>query len=480
MVFSSITFLLYFLPITFVGYYVLAFSRRLQNIWLLLLSLVFYAWGEPVYVLIMIGSIVINWMLGLIIQYVKNKKAKKGILIAACVVNLGILGVFKYTGFVVEIINSVMGKELLTDPNIRLPIGISFFTFQALSYVIDVYNNKAKAQKNIMNIGLYIAFFPQLIAGPIVKYTSIEKQITERKMSWNGITAGVCRFAEGLIKKILLSNNLAIVADHIFELTNYGSTVVDVPVMLAWLGALVYAFQLYYDFSAYSDMAIGLGLMFGFNLPENFRYPFVSKSIKEFMARWHITLAMWFNQYVYKPLGGTSGNNQDKMIRNLFIVWLLTGIWHGAAWNYIWWGLFFFIVIVFENIIQIEKVEGHNLLRHIYVIFIVLIAMVIFRCENTEQMVLYMKDLFGMAGNGIYSPTAVMFLKEYGIILVAAILFALPLREYLEDKVNDVKAGNVIRCVYHICYIVGMLALIIFSISVLAKGGYNPFIYFNF
>ncbi|MBP3339959.1 MAG: MBOAT family protein [Lachnospiraceae bacterium] len=481
MVFSSITFLFYFLPITLIGYFILSFSRRLQNIWLLIVSLIFYAWGEPVYVIIMIGSIFVNWLMALIIQVCKKKeKLRKTFLIITVIANLGTLGVFKYTNFIIEIINGIAGKDLITQTNIALPIGISFFTFQAMSYVIDVYKEKAVAQKNLLNIGLYISFFPQLVAGPIVKYTTIEEQITKRKVNFDGLADGVCRFVEGLLKKILLANNLAIVADHIFELTSYGSTVVAVPVMLAWLGTFAFTLQLYYDFSAYSDMAIGLGRMFGFTLPENFRFPFVSKSIKEFMARWHMTLSAWFTQYVYKPLGGAKGENQDKMVRNLFIVWLLTGIWHGASWNFIWWGMFFFIFILLENILRFDQIEGHNILKHVYVIFIVMIAMVIFKCENTAQLILYMKDMFGLGHNGFYSPTVVMFIKEYGIVFIAAILCALPLRDFFESKLENCRNGKVIKGIYHICYIVGMFALIVFSVAVLAKGGYNPFIYFNF
>ncbi len=481
MVFSSITFLFYFLPIVILLYFVFSFSRRLQNIWLLVASLAFYAWGEPIYVLIMIGSIFINWILGLIIQQLENRLlARRVFLVVACVINLGTLGVFKYTGFLVETLNFLLEREIFAIPQIRLPIGISFYTFQALSYVIDVYQKKAMAQKNVLNLGLYISFFPQLVAGPIVRYTTVEKQIMNRKADWSGICAGVCRFAEGLFKKILLANNLAVVADNIFGLTVYGNTSVPVPGLLAWIGAIAYTLQLYYDFSSYSDMAIGLGMMFGFTFPENFRYPFISKSIKEFMARWHISLSAWFTQYVYKPLGGGKDENQDKMIRNLFIVWLLTGIWHGAAWTFVWWGLYFFLFIVFENLIQIEQIEGHDLLRRIYTIFVVIIAMVIFRCEDTTQLTVFMSDLFVLSGNGFYSDTAIMFLKEYGIVFIAAIIFALPMRNYIEAAIEYSSKKKIIKGIYHSCYIVGMLALYVFCISVLAKGGYNPFIYFNF
>lgn len=481
MIFSSITFILFFLPIVLIVNYIFSFSRRLQNIWLLVASLFFYAWGEPVYVLLMIGSILGNWLFGLLIGYSGEKKTlRKIFLVLACIANLGTLGVYKYSGFIIETINSILETDYFPMPQISLPIGISFFTFQALSYVIDVYRKKAKPQKNLFYIGLYISFFPQLIAGPIVRYTSIENQIMNRKASWSMIVNGVCRFSEGLLKKILLANNLAIVADQIFNLTADGSTVVAVPMMLAWVGAIAYTLQLYYDFSAYSDMAIGLGMMFGFTFQENFRYPFVSKSIKEFMTRWHISLATWFNQYVYKPLGGSKNENQDIMIRNLFIVWLLTGIWHGAAWTFLWWGIYFFVFIVTENLIQLDQVEGHGVLRHIYVIVVVIFAMVIFRCEDGPQLALYVSDMFGLGHNGLYSPTAIMFIKEYGLIFIAAIICALPIGSYLEEKLEKYAHGSILRTGYRILYSIGMPALLFFSIAVLAKGGYNPFIYFNF
>ncbi len=481
MVFSSIAFLFFFLPIAFIIYYAFSFSRIAQNIWLLLVSLLFYAWGEPVYVIIMIFSIIVNWIIGIGMgKFQESKKIKKSFLLLGCIANLGILVVFKYTGFLIGTVNTVVGRELIKDPDIRLPIGISFFTFQALSYVIDVYRKKANVQKNPFYLGLYISFFPQLIAGPIVKYSSIEKQILKRKASWDKISTGICRFLEGLLKKVLLANNLAIIADHIFELTKGGGTDVPVPAMLAWLGAIAYMMQLYYDFSSYSDMAIGLGMMFGFQFSENFRYPFVSKSIKEFMSRWHISLASWFNQYVYKPLGGGSGKNKDHMVRNLFVVWLLTGLWHGAAWTYVGWGIYFFLLILIENLIRIEKIEGHNVIRHIYVIVAVIIAMVIFRCESLPQLLVYFSDLFGVSGNGFYSPTAVMFLKEYGIILIAAVLFALPLRNYVEERLEGHPKKKVIKSTYHVCYMVSISVLFVYAVSIMAKGGYNPFIYFNF
>lgn len=482
MVFSSITFLLYFLPIVFLVYYILAFSRPLQNIWLVTTSLLFYAWGEPIYVFLMLASITCNWLFGMMLLWIRKDrvKARRLVLIIACVLNLGMLGIFKYSGFVVETVNGIMERPFLPYPNIVLPIGISFFTFQALSYVIDVYMGNAEPQKNLLDIALYVAFFPQLIAGPIVKYSAIAEQIKTRRTDLTMLTEGICRFCEGFCKKILIANNLAVIADTVFNLTKGGDSTIPVPMLLAWLGAVSYMFQLYYDFSAYSDMAIGLGLMFGFRFSENFRYPFVSRSIREFMTRWHISLASWFSQYVYKPLGGASSKKKDVMIRNLFIVWLLTGLWHGANWTYIWWGLYFFSLIIFEILFRLDEREGHEILRHVYVVVATVFAMVIFRCETGEQMSLFFADLFALGGNGFYSPSVVMFLKEYGISLIGAVLFALPVRNYILEKTEDSEGHEIFYRSCGVIYVICLGACMIFSIAILAKGGYNPFIYFNF
>lgn len=481
MVFSSIVFLLYFLPLVFLVYYAFFFSRRLQNIWLLAASLIFYAWGEPIYVLIMLASIFMNWIFGLLLlRFPKEERVRKLILLSSCVFNLGLLGVFKYLGFIVETVNGIMERAFLPYPGISLPIGISFFTFQALSYVIDVYEEKTEAQRNLLDIALYISFFPQLIAGPIVRYSTIAEQIRNRRSDWDGIVGGICRFAEGLCKKVLIANNLAVVADTVFNLTKGGDSTIPVPVLLAWLGAICYMFQLYYDFSAYSDMAIGLGRMFGFQFQENFRYPFVSRSVREFMTRWHISLATWFSQYVYKPLGGGSTEKMDKMIRNLFIVWLLTGLWHGAAWTYVWWGLYFFLLIVLEIVFRLDRVEGHEALRHVYVIVASIFAMVIFRCESGEQMSLFFSDLFGLGGNRFYSPYVPMLLKEYGLPLLGAILLAFPIRDYILEKTEDLPGHEILFRGGAALYVLSLSAFLFFSLLVLAKGGYNPFIYFNF
>ena len=485
MVFSSITFLLFFLPVVIVGYYILSFSRIAQNVFLLIASLVFYAWGEPINIALLIVSIIMNYIFGMVIGKRNEKdlhdtKVTKVWLVAAVVANLGILGVFKYTGFIVDIINNVAMDEIIPRPEIALPIGISFYTFQAMSYVIDVYREDADRQKNPFNLALYISFFPQLVAGPIVRYNTIEDQIKNRKFNLDTFISGICRFSEGLLKKIFLADNLAIVADNIFNFTAAGMTDVAVPVLVAWLGAFAYMFQIYYDFSAYSDMAIGLGRMFGFEFDENFRYPFISKSMREFMTRWHISLAAWFAQYVYKPLGGSQHENQDKTVRNLFIVWLLTGIWHGAAWNFVWWGLYYFVFILAETVLQLDKVEGYEVLRHIYVTIAVLFSMVIFRSDSSEQMILYFKDMFGLARNGFYNPWFVMFLKEYGLVLAAAIICAIPVKDYFYERFEGKPWGDAIAFGGRILYVTCIPLLLAFGVAVMAKGAYSPFIYFNF
>ena len=482
MVFSSITFLFYFLPISIIGYYLMSFSRKLQNVWLLLVSLIFYAWGEPVFVFIMMGSVAMNWICGLIINAAKRKRTlKKVTLFICCALNLGLLGVFKYTNFIVDTIYGFVDWEPLTKvPEIALPIGISFFTFQAMSYVIDVYREDAKVQKNLMYLGLYITFFPQLVAGPIVRYKSIAEQIEKRRTTFSRFSDGCSRFCVGMIKKIIISNNMAVIVDNIFSLTNAGVDLKAVPVLLAWTGAIAYCLQLYYDFSGYSDMAIGLGKMFGFEFEENFNHPFVSKSIREFMNRWHISLGKWFAEYVYRPLGGSRTKNDDLMVRNLLVVWLLTGIWHGAAWTYVVWGLGFFVLIIIEKVTGWEKWRIPVFLKHLIPMFAVIFMFVLFRSKDLDQFFEVCKNMFGANNNGFFSDTALMIWKEYGLVFLAGLFFLLPVRSYFEKKMTTKATPAVIRGIGGVAYVVVLAALMMFCVIVLAKGGYNPFIYFNF
>ncbi|MCQ2523793.1 MAG: MBOAT family protein [Lachnospiraceae bacterium] len=481
MVFSSITFLVYFLPIVILGYYILGFSRPLQNIWLLISSLIFYAWGEPRYVLILLISICINYSIGLIVGKCRDnnlKKARTWVVIDVTA-NLLILFVFKYLAFVINTVNAFVEFDLIPVPNITLPIGISFFTFQALSYVIDIYRGETEAQKNPLYVGLYIAFFPQLIAGPIVRYRTIAEQIKMRKSSIGMFTNGTTRFAIGFSKKILLANNLAVLADSVFNLTLTGKKLYSVPASMAWLGAICYMLQIYMDFSAYSDMAIGLGQMFGFQFEENFNYPYVSMSISEFWRRWHISLGTWFKEYVYIPLGGSRTENKDTMVRNTFIVWLLTGVWHGAYWTFIIWGLYNFIFIMGERIVGFEKRPGKRFGKHIYSLLVIMFGWVIFRADTLYELSEYIGNMFGLNSNGLYNSTVGMMIKEYAIVLAFSIIFSTPIAKICREKLDGLKVG-IKSIILKLFYLAATCAVFALAIISMVKGGYNPFIYFNF
>lgn len=476
MLFSSIVFLFYFFPVVFILYYVFSFSRMLQNILLLFASLFFYAWGEPVYVLLMIGSIIFNSLMGYFVQYQRNSGLKKCGIVFTVILNLAVLFVFKYLGFVVKTFGSAAGINTF-EFNIALPIGISFFTFQALSYVIDVYRGTTKAE-NPFYVGLYISFFPQLIAGPIVQYNTVADQIRNRKSSIDKVSIGLCRFTVGLGKKVLLSNCFATIADNVFQWSAIGTDRMQVPVMLAWLGSIAYTLQIYFDFSAYSDMAIGLGLCFGFKFGENFNYPYIADSITDFWKRWHISLTDWFHDYVYFPLGGSRVKNQDFMVRNIFIVWLLTGIWHGANWTFIFWGLMYFVFQLAERFFgYIEKMK--SFWRHFYTLMVVNAAWVIFRADDLYQAGRFFMNMLGVNRNGFYSSTAVMLLRENGVFLLLGIIFSTPIARNMNEILYN-KPKSLINTLYTLAYPIGMFFLLAVCVSYLASGTYNPFIYFNF
>ncbi|MBQ1172784.1 MAG: MBOAT family protein [Lachnospiraceae bacterium] len=474
MVFSSITFLFYFLPITLILYFICSFSRILQNIVLLVVSLLFYAWGEPRNVWILVFSILFNSLMGY--QLSRGKKIKrKCFLIFTIAVNLGILFIYKYLGFVV----GLLPENLQCDSmKIALPIGISFFTFQAISYVVDVYKGIVPAE-NPFYVGLYLSFFPQLIAGPIIQYKTIAGSIQKRTVTFNKLSLGISRFVVGVIKKVLLANCFAAIADNVFGWSSIGNDKYVVPAMLAWLGSIAYTLQIYYDFSAYSDMAIGLALCFGFKFGENFNYPYIATSIQDFWKRWHISLTDWFREYVYFPLGGSRTDNKDTMVRNLFIVWLLTGIWHGANWTFVLWGMLYFVIQLSERFFGYVDKMKYNWMKHLYTLFIVNFAWVLFRSDNLYQAGRFILNMFGLNRNGFYSGLAIILLKENWIFLLAGIIFATPVAR----KMNE--------CLYHqrislkngvisVIYPVAIMLLFILSLGYLAAGNYNPFIYFNF
>lgn len=471
MLFSSVVFMFVFFPAVLILYYMFFFCRALQNVILLLASLVFYAWGEPVYVLLMVASILANSILAGMISILRGVKSRKIILFIAVGLNIAMLFVFKYLGFAME----TVGLEPVSLP---LPIGISFFTFQAMSYVIDVYRGTVKAE-NPFYVGLYISFFPQLIAGPIIQYNSIADQIRHRKSSFSMFSLGVSRFTVGLGKKILLSNCFAGIADNVFQWSMIGTERMAIPAMLAWLGSIAYSLQIYFDFSAYSDMAIGLGLCFGFKFPENFNYPYIATSISDFWRRWHISLTDWFREYVYFPLGGSRVSNQDFMVRNMLIVWLLTGIWHGANWTFIFWGLMYFVFQLAERFFEYPEKIKSPFWRHFYTLMIVNALWVVFRAEDLYQAGRFFMNMLGLNNNGFYSDMAVMLIRENLLFLILGVLFSMPIAR----NMNEILYKNPRLGISRICtvlYPVGLLGLLVICVAYLASGTYNPFIYFNF
>lgn len=485
MLFSSTIFLFIYLPVVLLINYVLRFNRNAQNVFLCIASLFFYAFGESVFVWVMMASIAINWFFGLWVQKYRNHPHVKWIIALDVAINLSIIFVYKYLGFVLRNVNTVFHAHLKV-PEIALPIGISFFTFQAISYVIDVYRGRGEAQKNLLNVGLYISFFPQLIAGPIVRYETIADQILNRQENLQDFSDGVVRFIVGLGKKVLIANNMALIADHAFGFGNglvqwFGASI-PLTVDMAWIGALAYTFQIYFDFSGYSDMAIGLGKMFGFHFDENFNYPYISRSITEFWRRWHISLSSWFRDYVYIPLGGNRTKTKARHIFNLFVVWLLTGIWHGANWTFILWGLTYFLLLTVEKRLGLHKEFKSvwiNAAQYIVTMFFVVLEWVLFRADNLSDALHYIGCMFGMNGWGLSNP-GIFYLTQYKFFWLVAILGSIPWIPMWKKKMKTKVIPIKISCVMDIfsgCTLIGILLV---SVSYIVIGSYNPFIYFNF
>ena len=475
MVFSSIIFLCIFLPTVIILYYLC--PPKLRNFFLLLASLFFYAWGEPKYIIIMLFSTLFDYCNGRLIAYftLKGKKTTFGrfFLVASVIGNLGILCFFKYTDFILSVVNSVSGNNF-SLLGLALPIGISFYTFQTMSYTIDVYRDNVKPQTNFISFSMYVCMFPQLIAGPIVRYSHIEHEMNTRKHSFMLCAVGMQRFLLGLGKKVLLANQIGSLWDEISNLQ-----ISDMSVSLAWLGAISYTFQIYFDFSGYSDMAIGLGEMFGFHFPENFRYPYEAKSITEFWRRWHMTLSSWFREYLYIPLGGNH-KGPIRQVLNLFIVWFLTGLWHGAGWNFILWGIYFFVLLIIEKfILQKWLPKFPSFLQHLYTLFGIIISWVIFACDVLSKLKNYLKMLIGIdvpISNrlALYEwTTHTIFLL---ILTVASFSTATTLAKKLLNKITSYAGGVVSFWVKSLW----CLAVLILSIAMLISNSYNPFLYFRF
>ncbi len=476
MLFSSIIFVTGFLPAVILIYYLLLRrSRPAQNVFLLIASLAFYAYGEPWFVLVMIASIIANWAFGLAVARIRERGGSaRPVLIASLVFNLAIIFVFKYLTFTIENVGLLLGTRFML-PEILLPIGISFFTFQAISYVVDVYRGTAEVQKNPLYVGLYISFFPQLIAGPIVRYNTVAEQIVGRTETWELFTEGVTRFIIGFCKKILLANNFALVADACFKASADGEP--EMTVALAWLGAITYTLQIYFDFSGYSDMAIGLGRMFGFRFTENFRYPYISKSASEFWRRWHISLGSWFRDYVYIPLGG-SRVAPDRVMMNLLVVWFLTGLWHGANWTFICWGMLYCVLITAEKVNNFEHSKCPDAVKHIYTLFFVMLGWVLFRAETMGDAITYIQTMFGAGGVPLINAKVTTALAENAFFLFFGVLFSMPVAKNISKALA--KRGFGKKPAWAALSTAVLMILFLVSISYLVKGAYNPFIYFNF
>lgn len=460
MVFSSLTFLFLFFPIALIAYYLAA--DNIKNYILLIISLLFYAWGEPRYIFLMIFSIVVNYFLGLKVD-IDSKTNRKMWFTISIIFNLVLLIIFKYADFLFGI------------KGIKLPLGISFYTFQVMSYVIDVYNGDVRAQTRFHDLALYISLFPQLIAGPIVRYQTVEKQIDCREHSMDKFAVGVKRFVIGLSKKVILANQLAVVADGVFA-----KDISELAVLESWTGIISYALQIYFDFSGYSDMAIGLGKMFGFDFPENFNYPYISQSVSEFWRRWHISLGSWFRDYVYIPLGGNRVSKL-KLYRNIFIVWSLTGLWHGASWKFVLWGLYYGLFICLEKYITKDLLQRlPNAVRHIYLLIIMLIGWVFFRTDNISWGLGFVKVMMGIGANPIINNNVLVYLNDYWYIIAASIILSTPIIEKLRNISININPTVFKVNLWSVMHGLILIVCMIMVIVLLNSYSYNPFLYFRF
>ena len=486
MLFSSIPFLYYFLPAVVICYFLLSLAVEkifslcgasqgkshkasifTKNLVLLLFSLVFYGWGEPKYVFLMIGTILMFWGCGLAIGYCKSQLWKRVWLIVSVVVSLGLLAIFKYADFFVDNFNALTG---LSVPLLKLalPVGISFYTFQSLSYTIDVYRGNVEVQKNPVNFGAYVALFPQLIAGPIVRYVDVARELNDRTHTWDNVKLGLRRFLVGLAKKIILADNFALLIS-IFRDSGEKS------VLFYWIYAIAFLFNIYFDFSGYSDMAIGLGRVFGFNFIENFNYPYLSKSVAEFWRRWHMSLGSWFRDYVYIPLGGNRVG-KARWLFNTLVVWLLTGMWHGASWNFILWGLLYAVCLLIEKWVPaIQKLP--NVLRHFYTLLVVILGFVLFNAEDMKQVGSDFACLFGFGGLPFVSTATLYYLRSYAVLFVMGIIGATPL---VRDTANRLSNGTKTATVTAVVECILMIAFLLICTGYLVDGSFSPFLYFRF
>ena len=466
MLFSSIPFLYYFLPSVLIAYYLA--PKPAKNMVLLLASLVFYGWGEPIYVFLMLATITMAYVFGRCMEKSCTKRAKKILFVTSLVISLGILGYFKYADFFITNVNAATGLGL---PLLRvvLPIGISFYTFQLISYLVDVYWGKVVAQRSFIKLATYITMFPQLIAGPIVRYIDVERQLTHRDITFSKIAYGIRRFVLGLGKKVLIANVLGEFCSQFRETD-------EKSILFFWGYAIAISLQIYFDFSGYSDMAIGLGSMLGFTFMENFNYPFISKSITEFWRRWHMSLGTWFRDYVYIPLGGSRCTLARNMF-NIFVVWMLTGLWHGAEWNFILWGLYFGIFLMIEKLFLLRFLEKHALFGNVYVLFLTLVSFVMFDGTNLSQLGEYLKAMFGFAGLPFVTDTTMYYFNSYLVVFAVAMFGATPLPKRMVESISK---HVVPRRIKEAMEPVVMVIVLLLVTAYLVDGSFNPFLYFRF
>ena len=463
MVFASITFLYYFLPVFLILYFVV--PKKYKNLVLLLFSLIFYFYGEPKYILLMLIEVLFAYFMTLSLE--KNKS--KSLLIVVVSFYLLLLCIFKYFNFIISNINSIFSSNI-SLLNIVLPIGISFYTFQIISYEVDVYRGKVKASKNLIEFMTYVFLFPQLIAGPIVRYERVNKELKSRKVTFDDFSSGVNRFVIGLFKKVVIANNIG-------ELCNIlvGST--EVSVLLYWVLGISYMLQIYFDFSGYSDIAIGIGKMIGFKFPENFNYPYIADSVNNFWRRWHMTLSSWFKDYVYIPLGGNRVSIL-KHIRNIFIVWMLTGLWHGASWNFIIWGLYFGVILIIEKYFLNKVLEKlPKVIRIIYTSFVVMISFIIFSSNNLDSAFTIIKGLFSFKSLSLSNNFILYYVKSYGFILIMGIIFSTPL---IKNIIEKLRSKKILNNIINIIEVIVILLILLIVTSMLIDSSYNPFLYFRF
>lgn len=472
MVFSSLVFLYLFLPLILILYFIS--PKVLRNMLLLGASLFFYAWGEPKLVVLMLISILVNYIMGLVVDKSTTQLRKKVWVASAIIANLAILGYYKYAIFLVNIIEGAFDVNIDWEA-VPLPIGISFYTFQAMSYIIDVYRKDAMAQKSFINLALYISLFPQLVAGPIVRYQTVANQIKFRIITSNKLIEGTKRFIQGLAKKVLIANPMGEVADSVFALSGG-----DLTTGTAWIGIIAYSLQIYFDFSGYSDMAIGLGKLFGFDFEENFRYPYVSQSVTEFWRRWHISLGNWFKDYVYIPLGGNR-TEKWKLYRNLLIVWTLTGFWHGASWTFMAWGFYYGVLISLEKWFLLNLLQRvPRFFRHVYLLLIVMIGWVFFRADDFNYAFYYLKTMFLLGDNQLMDHTTILFLTDYYLFFLIAVVLSFPTYLKLKERIENQSINYLLQGTYSILSSTFYITLVLIITMYLVNATHNPFIYFRF